>query len=307
MTKIVFFGTPEIAVPVLVEINKLYQVVAVVTNTDKEQGRGRKIQPSEIKVAAEKLNLKLLQPEDLKSEEFENELRQLDSDIFLVFAYKILPAKLLSIPKYGSFNIHPSLLPKYRGAAPINHTIINGDKETGITTFLMEEKIDAGGILLQEKFTLEDDLTAGDLQNIVMQKAPQIAIETIEKLISGDKSVIPQDPSLVSKAPKIFRENCELNFNNPATKIKNFINGVSPNPGAWKIWNGKNIKFLRAKLAESSMHLEPAKYLITQKKMFIGCADGAIEILEIQPEGKKYMKIIDFINGFKGENEGLII
>lgn len=307
MTKIVFFGTPEIAVPVLVEINKLYQVVAVVTNTDKEQGRGRKIQPSEIKVAAEKLNLKLLQPEDLKSEEFENELRELDSDIFLVFAYKILPAKLLSIPKYGSFNIHPSLLPKYRGAAPINHTIINGDKETGITTFLMEEKIDAGGILLQEKFTLQDDLTAGDLQKIVMQKAPQIAIKTIEKLISGDKSVITQDPSLVSKAPKIFRENCELNFNNTATTVKNFINGVSPNPGAWKIWNGKNIKFLRAKLAESSLHLETAKYLITPKKMFVGCADGAIEILEIQPEGKKYMKIIDFINGFKGEKEGFII
>jgi methionyl-tRNA formyltransferase len=306
MTKIVFFGTPQIAVPVLVEINKLYNILAVVTNTDKEQGRGRKIKPPEVKIAAEKLNLKILQPSDLKSEEFEQELRKLDADIFLVFAYKILPAKLLSIPKIGSFNIHPSLLPKYRGAAPINHTIINGDKETGITTFLMEESVDAGGILIQEKFNLIDDLTAGDLQNIIMQKAPQIAIKTIEKLISGDKSIILQDSSLVSKAPKIFRENCELNFNNTAKNVKNFINGVSPEPAAWKIWDGKNVKFLRAKLAEVNINLKPSEYLIDKKRMFIGCSDASIEILEIQPEAKKIMPINDFINGFKGDKSGFI-
>jgi methionyl-tRNA formyltransferase len=306
MTKIVFFGTPQIAVPVLVEINKLYNILAVVTNTDKEQGRGRKIKPPEVKIAAEKLNLKILQPSDLKSEEFEQELRKLDADIFLVFAYKILPAKLLSIPKIGSFNIHPSLLPKYRGAAPINHTIINGDKETGITTFLMEESVDAGGILIQEKFNLVDDLTAGDLQNIIMQKAPQIAIKTIEKLISGDKSIILQDSSLVSKAPKIFRENCELNFNNTAKNVKNFINGVSPEPAAWKIWDGKNVKFLRAKLAEVNINLKPSEYLIDKKRMFIGCSDASIEILEIQPEAKKIMPINDFINGFKGDKSGFI-
>jgi methionyl-tRNA formyltransferase len=139
-----------------------------------------------------------------------------------------------------------------------------------------------------------------------MQKAPQIAIKTIEKLISGDKSIILQDSSLVSKAPKIFRENCELNFNNTAKNVKNFINGVSPEPAAWKIWDGKNVKFLRAKLAEVNINLKPSEYLIDKKRMFIGCSDASIEILEIQPEAKKIMPINDFINGFKGDKSGFI-
>lgn len=304
--KIIFFGTPEIAVPVLEAVAKEFEVLAVVTNEDKEQGRGRKLQPSEVKVAAEKIGLPILQPNDLKAAEFAEELRKYDADIFLVFAYKILPAHLLSIPKIGSFNIHPSLLPKYRGAAPINHTIINGDTETGITTFLLEEKVDAGGILLQDKFTLEQDMTAGDLYGIIMQKAPEIAIRTIKRLASGDKSIQPQNPDLVSKAPKIFREDCELDFSKTAVSLKNFINGVSPVPGAWKIWKGKNMKFLRAKAAVGSSKPEAGEFEINAKKIFLGCADGAIEVLELQPEGKKAMTVADFVNGYRGEARGRV-
>jgi methionyl-tRNA formyltransferase len=304
--KIIFFGTPEIAVPVLERVAAEYNVIGVVTNEDKEQGRGRKLLPSEIKVVAEKLGLPILQPADLKAPEFADELAQFEADIFLVFAYKILPAHILSIPKIGSFNIHPSLLPRYRGAAPINHTIINGDTETGITTFLLEEKVDAGGILLQDKFSLQENLTAGDLYEIVMDKAPDIAFRTIRKLASGDKTLLLQDSALVTKAPKIFRENCEIDLTKNAFEVKNFINGVSPVPGAWKIWNGKNVKFLRAQVAELALNIESGEYLIENKKLFLGCSGGAIEILEIQPEGKKLMKIHDFVNGFRGDIRGNI-
>lgn len=302
--KIVFFGTPEIAVPVLNAVAKDFNVIAVVTNQDKEQGRGRKLQPSEVKVAAENLGITILQPDDLKSESFAEDLKKFNADIFLVFAYRILPSHILLIPKIGSFNIHPSLLPKYRGAAPINHTIINGDNETGITTFLLEEKVDAGGILLQDKFSLEPDMTAGELYEIVMQKAPDIAIRTINRLASGDRSIQTQNSDLVSKAPKIFREDCELDFYKTAISLKNFINGVSPIPAAWKIWNGKNIKFLRAKAAVGANKLEAGEFEINGKKLFLGCADGAIEILELQPEGKKAMSVMDFINGYRGELRG---
>ncbi len=304
--KIVFMGTPEIAVPTLNAVNQRYGVIAVVTNPDKEQGRGKKLQPPEIKIAAEKLNLHILQPIDLNSFEFEQSLRTLEPDIFVVFAFKILPANLLPIPKLGSFNIHPSLLPKYRGAAPINHTIINGDTETGITTFLMEQKVDAGGILLQEKFSIPEDITAGDLHNIVMNKAPEIALITIEKLLQADKSIIPQDNTCVSKAPKIFREQCEIDFSKPAVQVKNFINGVSPIPGAWTKWNSTTIKFLHAKSANLPISLKPSDYLIQNKKLYIGCGNGAIEIIELQPETKKVIKTLDFINGFKGALSGII-
>ncbi|OGU58501.1 MAG: methionyl-tRNA formyltransferase [Ignavibacteria bacterium GWF2_33_9] len=304
--RIIFFGTPEIAVPVLETVAEKYNVVAVVTNEDKPQGRGKKVTPCEVKIAAEKLNLPILQPDSLKDTEFHNQLRAFEADIFLVFAFKILPSEILAIPFIGSFNIHPSILPKYRGAAPINHTIINGDTETGITTFLLEEKVDAGGILLQDEFTIAADITAGDLYEIVMQKAPAIAIRTIERLAQGNKSIQKQNPDLVSKAPKIFRENCELDFSKTAYDVKNFINGVSPVPGAWKIWGGKNMKFLRAKLPELDISLESGEYLIDNKRFYIGCADRCIEILELQPETKKQMSFKDFLNGYRGEARGKV-
>jgi methionyl-tRNA formyltransferase len=304
--RIIFFGTPEIAVPILEEIHKQYGIIAVVTNPDKEQGRGKKLLPSEVKVKAMSLGISVLEPIDLKSEEFYNELNQLNADIFVVFAFKILPNNILELPKLGSFNIHPSLLPKYRGAAPINHSIINGDKITGITTFLMEQKVDSGNILIQEELPIPEDSTAGDLQKIVMQIAPEIAIKTINLLIRGDFQLLHQDNSLVTKASKLFKENCQIDFNQDAEVVKNFINGVSPEPAAWLMWNNLNYKILRARKSHDNNTLQVGEYLIQNKKILIGCLHSAIEVLEIQPPTKKVMNTKEFINGYKGDIQGYI-
>ncbi|MBP7214010.1 MAG: methionyl-tRNA formyltransferase [Candidatus Kapabacteria bacterium] len=304
--KIIFFGNHKIGIPTLREVYKKCNLVAVVTNPDKEQGRGRKMLPTDIKLAALELEIPIIEPMNLNDIAFYKTLKQLSPDIFLVFAFKILPSHLLSIPRLGSFNIHPSLLPKYRGAAPINHTIINGDKETGISTFLMEEKVDAGGIILQEKFSLPPDITAGELTDIVSQKAPEIAIKTIELLISGNYQLLPQDITQATKAPKIHKENCEIDFNKPACAVKNFINGVSPDPGAWKMWDGKIIKFLKAKLHSDKSRGIPGEYKIHGKQFIISCNPGEIEILQIQPESKRAMSIEDFINGYRGPKKGRI-
>ncbi len=304
--RIIFFGTPEIAVPILEEIHKQYGIIAVVTNPDKEQGRGKKLLPSEVKVKAMSLGISVLEPIDLKSEEFYNELNQLNADIFVVFAFKILPNNILELPKLGSFNIHPSLLPKYRGAAPINHSIINGDKITGITTFLMEQKVDSGNILIQEELPIPEDSTAGDLQKIVMQIAPEIAIKTINLLIRGDFQLLHQDNSLVTKASKLFKENCQIDFNQDAEVVKNFINGVSPEPAAWLMWNNLNYKILRARKSHDNNKLQVGEYLIQNKKILIGCLHSAIEVLEIQPPTKKVMNTKEFINGYKGDIQGYI-
>lgn len=304
LPRIIFFGTPEIAVPTLEFIHQEFRLIAVVTNPDKEQGRGRKILPCEVKLAAQSFNIPTIEPVDLKSEEFANSLKVLNPDIFVVFAYKILPSWILAIPKIGSFNIHPSLLPKYRGAAPINHAIINGDLITGISTFLMEEKVDAGGILLQEEFSIPENSTAGDLAQIVKHKAPKIALKTINMLLSGNLTIIKQDNNLVTKAPKLFKENCKIDFNQLAENVKNFINGVSPEPAAWTIWNGQQVKFYRSIVNEETIGLKPNEFKITNKNFYIGCADKEIKILEIQMPTKKIMKISDFLNGYKGEQNG---
>lgn len=304
--RIVFFSNHRIAVPTLEEVFKYYGIIAVVTNPDKEQGRGRKMQPTEIKLKALELGIPVIEPDNLKDITFYKDLKQLNADIFLVFAFKILPNDILSLPKIGSFNIHPSLLPKYRGAAPINHTILNGDKETGISTFLMEEKIDAGGILLQEKFTLPNDITAGELTEIVSHKAPTMAIKTIDLLQSRNFQIIHQNLNDATKAPKIHKENCEIDFNKPAQIVKNFINGVSPDPGAWNVWDGKIVKFLKAIQHSDKARGIPGEYKIFDRKLIITCNPGEIEILQIQPESKRTMNIEDFVNGFRGPKKGKI-
>ncbi len=302
--RIIFFGTPEIAVPTLEFLHQEFGLIAVVTNPDKEQGRGKKLLPYEVKLAAQSLNIPTIEPEDLKSVEFANSLKVLNPDIFVVFAYKILPSWILAIPKIGSFNVHPSMLPKYRGAAPINHAIINGDLVTGISTFLMEEKVDAGGILLQEEFSIPENSTAGDLAQIVKHKAPEIALKTIKMLLSGNLKIIKQNNNLVTKAPKLFKENCKIDFNQPAENVKNFINGVSPEPAAWTIWNCQQVKFYRSIVNEETIGLKPNEFKITNKNFLIGCAHKEIKVLEIQLPTKKMMKISDFLNGYKGELNG---
>jgi len=301
---IVFMGTPEFAVPSLELLQKEFGVRAIVTVPDKPQGRGMKTHPSPIKQKAMELDIPVLQPEKLKNEDFLAELKNIEPDIIVVIAFKILPKEIFDIPKIAIFNIHPSLLPKYRGAAPINWTIINGEKETGLTSFLIQEKIDTGDILFQNKYDIPNGFTAGDLYDFLMPEAAKMTIETCRLLLSGNYTPMKQDDSLATPAPKIFAENCKIDWNETAKKIMNFINGVSPVPGAWTIWNNKRLKILRVKYYPETIN-NPSSYIIYNNKFIIACGNDSLSLLEIQPEGKKAMKVTDFLRGYRGDNKGI--
>ena len=245
---IIFMGTPEFAVPTLEAIHKEFGVRAVVTVPDKPKGRGKKMLPSPVKLKALELGLPVLQPEKLKDESFYKELKQYNPDIMAVVAFRILPESIFEMANIGTFNIHGSLLPKYRGAAPINWAIINGDKESGLTSFLLKKIVDTGDMLLQNPVKIPEGSTAGDLHDMLMPVSAKLAVDTIKLLLDGDYQLMPQDNSKASPAPKIFREQCEINFAQHARDLRNYIHGVSPVPGAWTIWNGKRLKILRGGL-----------------------------------------------------------
>ncbi len=300
---IIFMGTPKFAVPTLEKLHMHFGIKAVVTVPDKPQGRGKKLQASEIKKKALELNLPVLQPEKLKDTQFIEQLKTYEPDIICVLAFRILPEEVFKIAKIASFNIHASLLPAYRGAAPINWAIINGEKETGLTSFILEKKVDTGNILLQHRIEITEGTTAGDLHNLMMPLAAQLAIDTCELLIKGNYSLIPQDDSKVSPAPKIFPEMCEISWNLHAEKVCNFINGLSPYPGAWTIWNKQRVKFLRAHYSSCGINT-PGTYWFDKDKLFVQCAKGIVNILELQLPGKKAMKTTDFVKGYRGERFG---
>jgi len=304
MANIIFMGTPDFSVPTLEEIHSKFGIRCVVTVPDKPQGRGLKLAFSPIKQKALELNIPILQPEKLKDEIFINQLKSYNPDIIVVVAFRILPQEVFSIPKIATFNIHASLLPKYRGAAPINHAIINGEKITGLTTFIIKEKVDTGNILLKKEIELYDGITAGELHDILMIEAPKIAIDTIELLLSGKYNALPQNEIEATPAPKIFRDFCKINWNNSAVNLRNFIHGLSPYPGAFTKICDNTVKILRVKI--SNHKLEPSQFIITNNNLLIGSIDNALEILEIQPENKKVMNIKDFINGWRFEKSGKI-
>ena len=236
--KIVFFGTPEFAVA---SLDKLvmggYNVAAVVTMPDKPAGRGQQILQSDIKKYAVAHNLPVLQPEKLKAEDFVDELRRINADLFIVIAFRMLPEVVWQMPKYGTFNLHASLLPKYRGAAPLNWAVINGDKETGVTTFFLKHEIDTGDIIQQKRITIEDSDNAGTVHDKLMTLGADMVIETVDAIIAGTVTTIPQDQlckgATPTPAPKIFKETCHIDWNNPAEKIHNLVRGLSPYPAAW--------------------------------------------------------------------------
>jgi methionyl-tRNA formyltransferase len=297
-------GTPEFAVPTLEKLNEKYGIGLVVTVPDKAQGRGLKLMPSAVKEKAIELEIPILQPESLKSEEFIRTVSEFNPDIIVVLAFRILPEEVFTLAKVGSFNIHASLLPAYRGAAPINWAIINGEKKTGLTSFLLEKKVDTGSILLSKEFEIPDGFTAGDLHNALMPLSAELAIETCELLLSWNYQLIPQDESKASKAPKIFPEDCKIDWSLPAEKIRNFIHGTSPTPGAWTIWDDKRLKILRARISDNKEGIA-GFFIIENSQFMVFCGEDAIIIDELQAEGRKPMKIKDFLNGYKGENQGI--
>lgn len=298
-------GTPEFSVPALREVHNKYGIKAVVTVPDKPQGRGKKILPSPVKAAALELNIPVLQPESTKDEDFIRAIEELEPDIIVVIAFRILPPAVFSKAKIACFNVHTSLLPKYRGAAPINHCIINGDSESGLTSFILKPSVDTGDIVLQEKVQIKDNMTFGELYQELMNISPKFTINTIEALLDNNYELLSQNDTFASGAPKIFPEDCKINWEMDSVKIKNLIHGVSPIPGAWTVFNGERLKILRAEAEGAELNEVPGAYSISKKQFKVSCQIGSILIKELQPAGKKPQPVSDFLNGYRGTAQGI--
>ena len=296
-------GTPEFAVASLAAlVDAGSNIVAVITAPDKPAGRGMKLQQSAVKKYAVEKGLHVLQPEKLKNPLFLEELRALNADLQVVVAFRMLPEVVWNMPPMGTINVHGSLLPQYRGAAPINWAIINGEKETGVTTFKLQHEIDTGNILLQEKLTIGEDETAGELHDRMKESGASLLVKTIQELAEGSIKEIPQSSvqSEVKHAPKIFTETCRINWNNKADDIHNLVRGLSPYPGAFTTLKDKTLKIFRSKKELATHDHENGKLVTDHKKEFkFACADGYIHALELQPEGKKRMNVEDFLRGYR--------
>ena len=293
-------GTPEFAVPSLeILVKHNYDVVAVITAPDRPKGRGQQLATSPVKDCAVKHDIPVLQPTNLKAPEFIEELRSYNANLQVVVAFRMLPEVVWNMPELGTFNLHGSLLPQYRGAAPINWAIINGEKETGVTTFFLKHEIDTGKIIFQEKEVISDDDTVGDLYHRLMLKGAHLVLKTVDAIEEGNYPQVDQNENQTLKsAPKIFRDDCEINWKQPTYKVYNFIRGLSPYPAAWSTINGKNLKIFVAKKVMDKPSVKPGHY-DTDNKTYLRFAtiDGYLDIDELQLEGKKRMKIDEFLRG----------
>ena len=302
-------GTPSFAVQSLISIIKSgYQVVGVVTAPDKPSGRGQKIIPSPVKECALENGIPVLQPEKLKDPEFIRELKELNPDLQVVVAFRMLPEVIWELPPSGTINLHASLLPQYRGAAPINWVIINGEKITGLTTFFIRHEIDTGNIILQEKLDISPEETAGELHDRLMMTGASLVVKTVGKISKGDVTTIDQRNLIeegveLKKAPKIFTEDCRINWNEKVDHINNFIRGLSPYPGAWSEWQKPDggILFLKIFTAKKEtirpVHSPGAIITDYKTQLEIAATDGYISILNLQQAGKKRMDVADFLRG----------
>lgn len=297
--KIIFMGTPDFAIPslkLLLESN--HKILAVVTQPDKERGRGQKVSFTPVKQFAVENNIPVYQPEKLKdNSEFVDHMKSLNPDLFVVVAFRILPKEVFIIPKFGSFNLHASLLPKYRGAAPIQWALINSETETGLTTFKLAEKVDTGNIYLQQKLEIFPDDNFESLHDRMSEQGAKLVLDTVNLIENGNYELKLQDDSLASPAPKITKETCLINWNESAEKIHNFVRGLSPYPGAYFNFNNKVIKIFKTKVV-TEKKLQPFNFYQTKTELIIGCGKDALSILEIQQEGKKRMGIEEFLRGF---------
>jgi len=295
-------GTPDFAVAsldALVQAN--FDVVAVVTAPDKPAGRGQKLNESAVKKYAVEKGIPVLQPEKLKNPEFIAELKSYQADLQVVVAFRMLPVVVWSMPAKGTINLHGSLLPQYRGAAPINHAIINGEKESGVTTFFLKEEIDTGDIILSDSVAISDDETAGDLHDKLMAIGAQLLVKTLHAIEAGEVTEQPQPQSdHLKHAPKIFKEDCKIDWNNSAQQIHNLIRGLSPYPTAFTMLNDKNLKVFKAEIEDKEPGIAAGGFL-TDGKTYLKFAakDGFIKLLDIQYEGKKRMLIEDFLRGMR--------
>lgn len=304
--RIVFMGTPEFAVASLKALVEAgCNIVGVITAPDKPAGRGMKLQESAVKKYALEKNLHILQPERLKNPEFLEELKKLRADLQIVVAFRMLPEVVWNMPPMGTVNVHGSLLPQYRGAAPINWAIINGETETGVTTFKLKHEIDTGNILLQKKIPIGVDETAGDLHDKMKDIGAALLVDTVKGLANGSLDENPQESietnSLnIKHAPKIFTETCRINWTKSADDVHNLIRGLSPYPGAFTELQGKTLKVYRSEKELTSHSKETGSFVSDHKSILkFATPDGYVHLKEVQLEGKKRMMIEDFLRGFR--------
>jgi len=295
--KIVFFGTPEFAVPALQVLNDSdHEVTAVVTAPDKQRGRGKQVSFSPVKEFAVANSIPLLQPQNLDDDDFIEHLIDLDADLFVVVAFRILPKEVFDIPTYGAFNLHASILPKYRGAAPIQWALINGEQETGMTTFFLNEKVDTGNIILQKRIQIREDDDYGSLHDVMSVMGAELVLKTVTLIDYGNVFVHEQEADSATPAPKITKELCHIDWNFSAVKIYNLVRGLSPLPGAFFVHNEKIYKIYRTKLADAP-ELKPGEFKETKHEIFAGTGSGVLQILELQAEAGKRMQADEFLRG----------
>ena len=305
--KIIFMGTPDFAIPSLQSlINSKHKVISVVTAPDKERGRGQKVSFTPVKEFALQNKIHVLQPEKLKSNPlFVDELKKYNTDLFVVVAFKILPKEVFTIPPKGSFNLHASLLPKYRGAAPIQWALINGETETGVTTFKLEEQVDTGNIYLQKKTIIKPEDNFESLHDKLSELGAEAVLQTVDMIVQKDSygeagkfELNKQIDSLATPAPKITKEICQIDWNKSAVEVHNLVRGLSPHPAAFFIYDEKVIKIYETEVVNRS-DLKPFQIVQTKNELIIGCGKNALRILELQQEGRKRMSAEEFLRGFK--------
>ncbi|PQJ34060.1 methionyl-tRNA formyltransferase [Salinibacter sp. 10B] len=305
--RIVFMGTPEFAVPSLTQlIDAGYDPVAVATGPDRPRGRGQEVTPTPVKAAAQEAGIeRILQPEDVTDDAFAEAVAALEPDVIAVVAYKILPPSVFTAASEGAFNLHGSLLPKYRGAAPINHAIMQGETETGVTTFFLEPSVDTGDIILQKSMTIGPNETAGSVHDRMKVLGGEAVVETVEQIEAGTVDPRPQDDSQATPAPKIHDEDCEVPWGEPGEAVHNHVRGLSPYPGAWTMHGDTRLKLYRTRRAEGNG--APGEILSTDGRLVVACGQEAVEVVTIQQPGKQRLDAEDFLNGYalsEGERLG---
>ncbi len=300
--RIVFMGTPEFAVPSLEALVEAgHTPVAIVTSLDTPGSRRKPPTPPPVKRAAEWLGIeRILQPESVKAPEFADEIAALHVDLIVVVAFKILPPAIFESARLGAFNLHGSLLPRYRGAAPIQRAVMAGDSETGLTTFALAARVDTGGILVQQRVPLSPDDTAGDLHDRLMTLGADLVVETVRLYEKGNVDPQPQDDALATPAPKLFREEGEVDWNQPAEQVRRHIHGFSPFPGAWTTWRSEALKLYRTALPDDAPVLgraAPGTLAVQDDHLFVACADRWLELIDVQQAGRKRQDAADFVRG----------
>ncbi len=297
-------GTPEFAVPSLKRIREDgHDIVAVVTAPDKRQGRGLKVRPSAVKNAAVSLGVeRILQPTSVKDPEFAAQVASLNADVIVVVAFRILPPPVFNAAHLGSFNLHGSLLPKYRGAAPIHHAVLSGDSETGVTTFFLKQKVDTGNVIMRLKMPIGENETTGEVYERMMFLGAEAVSKTLRLIEDGSAAVEPQDDSLASPAPKVHAADAAINWAAGSLVVHNQIRGYSPIPGAWSTIRGQRVKVFRSLRSFDYGQGDPPGTINTvEDRLFVSCGSGSVELLELQLEGKKRVAAADFVRGYRVE------